>query len=364
MPPIDYSKWSSLHVDDEDDDRVTPPSRDASPPIHVPSPVDDAKLHSFVHTNAQTLSSFAAVNNDDAASERQLIANAPILLDPLAARHLFLRAVDLHSSGKMVQAAEVTRQYALLSMCDWTRVSGMSARNAVAQVFSRMRSDADDGPHAEARRAFELHLASCVAAVRQHAAANVSSLAKLEAVARGGGGGGGSNAAAGKSTTESSKRSSCCTDQADCCSVASAGAGSGGNSWRQAFGCYGASVFAGLLGSSCCLLQLILNTMAVGCAGFNKVLGGRARTPLRIMSAGWLLSLWAWTIAKKRRRCARANSALLHLLHLLHLLLSSSPSSSSSSSTSTTTSSTTTTSSRRAFPMPCTSIERQLGHAS
>ena len=33
------------------------------------------------------------------------------------------------------------------------------------------------------------------------------------------------------------------------------------------------SVLTGLLSSSCCLLQLVLNTFAVGCAGFNKVLG-------------------------------------------------------------------------------------------
>jgi len=58
------------------------------------------------------------------------------------------------------------------------------------------------------------------------------------------------------------------------------------------------SLVAGLLGSSCCALQLGMNSLAtlgvlnhVGCAGFNKVLGP-LRTPLRIATAVWGARLW------------------------------------------------------------------------
>uniref|UniRef100_A0A0G4GBC2 HMA domain-containing protein n=1 Tax=Chromera velia CCMP2878 TaxID=1169474 RepID=A0A0G4GBC2_9ALVE len=58
-----------------------------------------------------------------------------------------------------------------------------------------------------------------------------------------------------------------------------------------------AAVFAGLLGSSCCALQLGLNFLSaidvlhVGCAGFNKVLGP-LRPTLRFVIFCWLSFLW------------------------------------------------------------------------
>lgn len=54
---------------------------------------------------------------------------------------------------------------------------------------------------------------------------------------------------------------------------------------------------AGLLSSSCCLLQLVLNALSwfnvihLGCAGFNKVLGP-ARPYLRAITFGWLGLCW------------------------------------------------------------------------
>ena len=49
----------------------------------------------------------------------------------------------------------------------------------------------------------------------------------------------------------------------------------------------------GLLSSACCLFQLILNTMSVGCAGFNTVLG-----PFRpqFLALAAVLQAWVWTI--------------------------------------------------------------------
>jgi len=69
------------------------------------------------------------------------------------------------------------------------------------------------------------------------------------------------------------------------------------------------SIGAGLLSSSCCLLQLGLNLLAsfnvlhVGCAGFNKVLGPW-RWHLRLLTAAWLSASWLATALRRRPRRA------------------------------------------------------------
>ena len=70
------------------------------------------------------------------------------------------------------------------------------------------------------------------------------------------------------------------------------------------------SLLAGLLSSSCCLLQLALNLFAVGCAGFNKVLGP-VRSQARMMTGAWLFFLWAMTA---RRNWPKRNAAVSTLL--------------------------------------------------
>jgi len=76
----------------------------------------------------------------------------------------------------------------------------------------------------------------------------------------------------------------------------------------SAKGGFGGGVLAvvfGLLGSSCCLLQLLVNLLAtlqvanVGCAGFNKVLGPY-RTPLRCLAAAWLALSWLSACYRKQ----------------------------------------------------------------
>jgi copper chaperone CopZ len=64
------------------------------------------------------------------------------------------------------------------------------------------------------------------------------------------------------------------------------------------------SLACGLLASSCCLVQLALNALSVGCAGFNTVLGPW-RTHLRALTLVWLSALWM-PAARARRLPARA----------------------------------------------------------
>ena len=86
-------------------------------------------------------------------------------------------------------------------------------------------------------------------------------------------------------------------------------------------------IFAGLLSSSCCLLQLALNALSwfnvihVGCAGFNKVLTPEIRIYLRALTFGWLGLCWhKSTTAKKRGRALRATIITLVLMFLPEML--------------------------------------------
>ena len=68
-------------------------------------------------------------------------------------------------------------------------------------------------------------------------------------------------------------------------------------------------IVGGLLGSSCCLIQLGANLLAsldvvqIGCTGLNKVLGP-IRGQLRIATGAYLSAYWLWTLSRatsKRR---------------------------------------------------------------
>ena len=91
----------------------------------------------------------------------------------------------------------------------------------------------------------------------------------------------------------------------------------GGAAWAAAkFECW---ALLGLLSSSCCLLQLALNMLSVGCAGFNTVLG-----PLRpqLLALTAVLQAFAWRAALLGRAPAQlaataASTALAASLALL-----------------------------------------------
>jgi copper chaperone CopZ len=79
----------------------------------------------------------------------------------------------------------------------------------------------------------------------------------------------------------------------------------------------------GLLSSSCCALQLILNSMSMGCAGFNTVLG-----PIRptLLSLTVLVQMGSWYVAWPRPwqwAPTAVSSAVVLILSFLPELLNS-----------------------------------------
>lgn len=82
------------------------------------------------------------------------------------------------------------------------------------------------------------------------------------------------------------------------------------------------SIFAGLISSSCCALQLGLNVLSsfnilhIGCAGFNKVLGP-LRGITRSISIGWLSFLWYKHRSNKKQHSHLIVSTTITLLLML-----------------------------------------------
>jgi len=83
------------------------------------------------------------------------------------------------------------------------------------------------------------------------------------------------------------------------------------------------AVITGLLGSSCCLLQLGINALSaanllhnVGCAGFNNILGP-LRPPLRAATTAWLIKSWVSATPGPRRRSLLAPTLLCVALTLM-----------------------------------------------
>ena len=66
-------------------------------------------------------------------------------------------------------------------------------------------------------------------------------------------------------------------------------------------------VIGGLLGSSCCLVQLGANLLAsldivqIGCTGLNKWLGP-IRSELRMATGAYLAAYWVWTVTRTQAR--------------------------------------------------------------
>ena len=86
-----------------------------------------------------------------------------------------------------------------------------------------------------------------------------------------------------------------------------------------------AGVVAGLLSSSCCLLQILLNALSwfnvlhMGCAGFNKLLGP-PRPYLRAATFGWLGLCWYNTPSRRRGKMLRATLVTMLLMFLPEIL--------------------------------------------
>ena len=318
MPaPINYDKWNNL--EDDDDDLSALPQRDCGTQECVESTMARdydafAKSHRGLFSKGSlqhvAIHAFARIVNDDQQSEEALRASAS-LLRPEASAYLWTYAIERQHERNTVAMRAAARQLVLLRLVTEFHGAHMPGRNAceaITPVFHRMRwQGSDDGPYSEAKASFGRHLNACVAEIEQRAAAAV-----FERDAR-------AMSSAEKSRSDETSSRINASGSSDCC-----GGGEDSaphdveSSSRERYASIAASVVAGLLGSSCCLIQLVLNTMAVGCAGFNKVLGGRARPVLRVLTACWLMCLWAFALRKRR---PVVSSALLPTLVCLCLTL-------------------------------------------
>ncbi len=88
------------------------------------------------------------------------------------------------------------------------------------------------------------------------------------------------------------------------------------------------AVVAGLAGSSCCVIQLLINAFSeigvsffVGCAGFNKVLGP-IRGYVRSLTLAYFVYKWYQKVSKKSSaRCCNTRHLILYSIMCLGLTL-------------------------------------------
>lgn len=94
------------------------------------------------------------------------------------------------------------------------------------------------------------------------------------------------------------------------------------------YGDYVWSIGVGLLGSSCCILQLGINGLSaaglvhLGCAGFNKLLGP-IRHYVRLFTYSWIITLWGYSLYVKKqipRKVIRSTAIAIFLTFLPEIL--------------------------------------------
>jgi hypothetical protein len=189
-----YGKWDTLDVSDDDDDEHNfyngrPTGREGKESQRLLfrdeealaglRKLDKAAFEAFTSEHAAVIDAYASID-DDEASERIILMNPTTLLAPEANGFLLLRAMQLHSIGKVQRSEGITRQLLILShIGDLARgMKGRDARDAVAPFFARMRSEASTGPYADARANFAAHLKLYIEHVAERAASSVQAAAK------------------------------------------------------------------------------------------------------------------------------------------------------------------------------------------
>merc|ERR1712146_274526 len=94
------------------------------------------------------------------------------------------------------------------------------------------------------------------------------------------------------------------------------------------YGDYVWSIGVGLLGSSCCILQLGINGLSaaglvhLGCACFNKLLGP-IRHYVRLFTYSWIITLWGYSLYVKKqipRKVIRSTAIAIFLTFLPEIL--------------------------------------------
>ena len=172
---IAQDKWSSKH-------EKSKPSSSAEP-----AKQEDTKIkvkafegeeftdgyEEFMKKNKQILLDYAAIDEDDEASEKFVLANTQLLSEHATGFYL-LHCINLQAEGKTREMRKTARQYLLLTyVIDLAKsMPGRDARDAIKPLFNKMLSNQ------HAAQAFEEHLEKYIAHVKTRAEVKKEEAAK------------------------------------------------------------------------------------------------------------------------------------------------------------------------------------------
>ena len=163
---ISTDKWSSTH-------EKSKPSSSADPKKDEEKKVKVAAFQGeefadgyeeFLKKNKSILLEYAAIDEDDEASEQFVLKNTQLLSEHATGFYL-LHCINLQAEGKTREMRKTSRQYLLLTyVCDLAKsMPGRDARDAIKPLFKKMLSNP------AAAQSFEEHLDKYVAHVKTRA---------------------------------------------------------------------------------------------------------------------------------------------------------------------------------------------------
>jgi len=118
----------------------------------------------FVEANREILLEYAAIDEDEEASEQFVLKHTQLLSEHATGFYL-LHCINLQADGKTREMRKMSRQYLLLTyVCDLAKsMPGRDARDAIKPLFNKMLSNP------QAAQSFEEHLEKYIAHVKTRA---------------------------------------------------------------------------------------------------------------------------------------------------------------------------------------------------
>ena len=175
---ISKDKWSSTHEKSRPSDSATVSTK-TDEKVKVAAFKEDFVdgYEDFIDQNRDILLEYAAIDEDDEASEQFVLKHTQLLSEHATGFYL-LHCINLQADGKTRDMRKMARQYLLLTyVCDLAKsMPGRDARDCIRPLFKKMLTNV------QAANAFNEHLDKYVAHVKTRA--EVKKQENAEAAAR------------------------------------------------------------------------------------------------------------------------------------------------------------------------------------
>merc|ERR1719399_2413783 len=171
---ISKDKWASKHEKSRPSSSATPKEvKDEKVKVKDLKENFVDGYEEFLAQNREILLEYAAIDEDDEASEQFVLKHTQLLSEHATGFYL-LHCINLQAEGKTHEMKKTARQYLLLTyVCDLAKsMPGRDARDAIRPLFNKMLTNQ------LAAKAFEEHLEKYIAHVKTRAEVKKEEMAK------------------------------------------------------------------------------------------------------------------------------------------------------------------------------------------